>query len=219
MHGVSIDDIGLTSYQEALNIQQHCHQEVLLGHPGKILLLQHPPTITLGKNASKEYMLTPESTLTHLGIHIEYTSRGGQITAHMPGQLIVYLILPIAKKRLSIKNYVYLLEEIMIQSLSHYNIHGKRHQKHPGIWVFHQKIASLGLRIRQRVSTHGFSLNVENDLSIFSHIIPCGIKGCSMTSVQQLLRAKSPSFASVQKRVEQQLLESELLSSGRTHKQ
>src|SRR5690606_6881098 len=115
------------------------------------------------------------------------TERGGQITAHEPGQLVLYPILPLAQWGISARRYVNTLEQAVIQLLADYGVEARRDTEHPGVWVEANKICALGIRIKQRVSMHGLALNVTNALDIFSSIVPCGIHGRGVTSLNHVV--------------------------------
>ncbi len=180
--------LGLVSYQEALAMQYQRHEQCRLGLGSScVLLLEHPPTITFGKHAKPAYLLLPPAQLIAQGIAIIHSERGGEITAHMPGQLVVYPIFSFKERPLSIKRYINLLEEVVITTLDTFGLSSIRDKRNPGVWVQDKKICALGIRISQRVAFHGLALNVCNDLSLFSAINPCGLGEGSVTSMQQLL--------------------------------
>jgi len=115
------------------------------------------------------------------------TDRGGDVTYHGPGQLVGYPILRLEEGRRDIRRYVNDVEEVLIRALAELSIEAQRHPRHRGVWVGPRKIASLGIRISRWVTSHGFALNVSTDLSYFSLIVPCGIEGCAMTSIEREL--------------------------------
>lgn len=169
----------LLNYESALSLQQEIHQR-LLDHPnmhGFFIFTQHPSVITIGK---RDYSASYEPAYP-----IVHTDRGGLITAHEPGQLVLYPILYLQKFALSPKSYVRFLEDILIELLASISIEARRISDLAGVWVEDKKIASIGIRIKQRISMHGLALNVSNTLETFKSITPCGIEGCQMTSVNQ----------------------------------
>lgn len=172
--------LGVISYEEALVLQQQCHEHVTHSQENTVLLLQHPPTITIGKNDN------PQSYQQTQLIPVQ-TDRGGKITAHEIGQLVVYPILHLTSQNLTPKRFVHLLEQSIIETLTGIGIESNRKQGYPGVWVGHQKICSLGVRIKKRVTMHGLALNVANDLQTFQQITPCGIDGVEMTTVEKLI--------------------------------
>ena len=183
------DDHQQISYESALDRQKELHASVLEGRlDGAIMTLEHPPVLTLGKHASKEFLhLSPEE-LSRRGVDLVETERGGEVTAHMPGQLVVYPILPIKKLGIGPKK---LVDEVLLGSvikvLKDYGIIGRLDCDNPGVWVEDRKICAVGIRVSQRISTHGIALNVCNDLSLFNLIVPCGIKDRGVTSMAQEL--------------------------------
>lgn len=139
--------------------------------PDEIWLLEHPPVYTLGQ-AGK-----PEHLLRDVGIPMVKIDRGGQITYHGPGQLVAYLLIDLARRRLKVRELVHLMEQVLIDCLAGYGLRAERKEGAPGVYVGAAKIAALGLRVRNGCSYHGLSLNVDMDLSPFSAINPCGYPG------------------------------------------
>ena len=197
-------DAGLVEYDRALQLQQEVLQEVLhTGGDGVILSLQHPPVLTLGKNAAEKFLLSDSGILESQGIAVARTDRGGEITAHNPGQLVIYPILAVARLGLGARGLVEILEQACIRLLAEYGLRASTDPANPGVWISGQKIASVGVRIKQRISTHGLALNVSNDLSIFDHIVPCGLVGRQVTSMEKILK-KAPSVDLVSQQLRQQ---------------
>jgi len=181
--------LGNVSYSEALEIQDELHRSVLsgaLGIDGCILFLSHEPVITLGKYCTDENLLLDEESLRELGVKLYRSSRGGDITCHEPGQLVVYPVLNLKKLNLGVKEYVSMLESTVIRFLSEFGISGETVIGRPGVWVDKQKIASIGINISRYVTTHGIAINVFNSLKSFSYVNPCGFPGIGMTSVKRL---------------------------------
>ena len=152
-----------------------------------VLFLEHPPVITLGRNARVEHLLTPPEELSRLGIDLVETDRGGDVTFHGPGQLMCYLILDLGLIRKDVVWYVRTLEEALIRAAGEFGIAAGRREGKPGVWVGEAKLAALGVHLSRWVTTHGFALNLETDLSFFRHIVPCGIACAPVTSLRQLL--------------------------------
>ena len=148
--------------------------------PDELWLLQHPPVFTLGRNGKTEHLRDPGD------IPVMHVDRGGQVTYHGPGQLVVYLLLDMKRRRLGIQALVRLLEQSIIQLLADYSISAGRREKAPGVYVDGRKIAALGLRVRRGCCYHGLSLNVNMDLSPFSMINPCGFAGLEVTQLHDL---------------------------------
>lgn len=147
--------------------------------PDELWLLEHPPVYTRGLNCSMEPARSN-------GIQVVQTDRGGQITYHGPGQLIVYTLLDVRRRGLGVKRLVSLLEQSVIDLLGEYGVTGERRNKAPGVYVKDRKIAALGIRIRRGCSYHGLSLNVDMDLGPFRDIDPCGFEGLEVTQLADL---------------------------------
>jgi lipoyl(octanoyl) transferase len=163
----------------------------------KILLLEHPPTFTLGRNGRVDNLLWNEKMLAEKGFTLHHVDRGGDITYHGPGQLVAYPILNLHNvySRFSLSRvplYVRDLEEVVIQTLAHFGVDGLRYKGHRGVWVETasglSKIAAIGVRINHKgITSHGFALNVTTDLTHFDGIIPCGIQDHGVTSIEAIL--------------------------------
>jgi len=152
-----------------------------------LLLLQHPSVFTIGCSGVEKNIIVPRETLVKEGISVFYTNRGGDVTYHGPGQLVGYPILNLRESGLTVHQYVWNLEEIVIRALADFGIGGQRVSGQRGVWVGEDKICALGVRVSGQVSLHGFALNVNTNLKYFTYIIPCGITGASLTSVSKLL--------------------------------
>ncbi len=180
--------LGLMPYLEALDLQRRL---AALRFEGRIddilLLLQHPPTVTLGRFAKEENLLCPEAELRQRKIAFCRTDRGGDITFHCPGQLIVYPIMDIRKIKGRLRDFLWQLEEVAILTLQSYGIAAERWTEHPGIWVNGKQIGAVGLRFSRGISMHGLSLNVNPDLASFKVINLCGLPGKEAVSITGLL--------------------------------
>lgn len=184
METLDIAYLGCVDYAEALQIQREIHSEILNAQRNStLLLLEHFPVITLGKNASLAHLLHSEEELKKQNIAVHRIERGGEATAHEPGQLVVYPLIDLRKSSYGPRNFVHKLEDCIIDTLKHYGIDSRRDDRFPGVWTGSGKICSLGVRISQGVSMHGLALNSHNDLNTFSKIIPCGIENCQMLKV------------------------------------
>lgn len=146
----------------------------------QIWLLQHHPVFTLGRNANRGNFISDHN------IEVIQSDRGGDVTYHGPGQLIIYCLLDLKRLQLGVKSLVTGLEEVIIQYLSEYKITGERLNNAPGVYVGNKKIASLGLRVRRNCSFHGLAINVDMDLAPFSYINPCGLQGMQVTQLSDL---------------------------------
>jgi lipoate-protein ligase B len=185
---VDVFDCGVVPYGQALEIQHQLHSEVKERQRfGAIMMLQHMPVLTLGKNADPGLVLTHPASLKASGIEVWPSDRGGEVTAHEPGQLVVYPILPLQDLRLPPKRYVDRLLDTVILTLQHFGIAAQTDPDYPGVWVAQDKICAIGIRVKERVSLHGIALNVVNDLKLFHLIVPCGIRERGVTSMQNLL--------------------------------
>jgi len=181
-------DLGLVDYHKGLLLQERLLDSRKSGAiPDVLLLFQHPSVFTMGRSGIVENIIVSEETLVKEGIPVFHTNRGGDITYHGPGQLVAYPILNLREDGLTVHQYVWDLEEIVIRTLADFGIGGQRVSGRRGVWVGRQKICALGLRISREVSMHGFALNVNTNLKYFTYIIPCGITGVSITSVSKLL--------------------------------
>lgn len=177
-------DLDKISYLDAVSIQEKEKLEVLEGKSaGTIFLLEHFPVITLGRNAKESNIILPEEYIKKNGFEICKTSRGGDVTIHEPGQLVVYFVLPLKGK--SVKTFVMnIMDKIKQLLLELYNIEANYLKDTPGLWVEDRKICSFGFDLRSRVSMHGLALNVNNSLLGFKLINPCGLSCAKITSVE-----------------------------------
>jgi len=181
-------DLGLIDYDKALELQEKLLNSRKSGAISDVLLLlQHPSVFTIGRSGSAKDITVSEEILDKENIPIFRTSRGGEVTYHGPGQLVGYPILHLKEDGLTLHQYVWNLEDVIIRTLTDFGIDGQRVSGRRGVWVGDEKICSLGLRISREVSMHGFSLNVNTNLKYFTYIVPCGITDVSITSVSKLL--------------------------------
>jgi lipoyl(octanoyl) transferase len=157
-----------------------------------LLLLEHNPVFTLGRNARRENVLLSEALLRARGFDVFETGRGGDVTYHGPGQVVGYPILDLAPDRRDVHRYVRDLEEVMIRACADYGIAARRIPGLTGTWVGDSKIGAIGVRIARWVTSHGFAFNVTTDLSPFGLIVPCGIRERGVTSLERLLGRPLP---------------------------
>jgi|HubBroStandDraft_6_1064221.scaffolds.fasta_scaffold396415_1 lipoyl(octanoyl) transferase len=180
---LSVANLGLVEYQAALALQgamvaaRH-HAEI----GDTLLLLEHPHVFTLGRGADERFLLSQRQR----DVPIHRVSRGGQVTYHGPGQLIGYPILRLEGRERDVHRYLRKLEEAMLRALADCRIEGGRREGLTGIWVGAKKIGSIGVGIKRWTTYHGFALNVCPDLNYFDGIVPCGIEGCEMTSIESI---------------------------------
>ena len=189
---LEIQHLGLMPYKESLRIQEQLVLSRRSGEvPDQLLMQEHPHVITVGKSSSEEHILVTEEQISDLGINVFKVGRGGDVTYHGPGQLVGYPILDLKPNRKDLHRYLRDLEEVLIRSLAVLSIEGRRRDKMTGVWVEGRKIAAIGVRVSsQWITSHGFSINVCNDLSYFETIVPCGIKGVEVTSIANELGTK-----------------------------
>ncbi|MDW8253268.1 MAG: lipoyl(octanoyl) transferase LipB [Chloroflexota bacterium] len=181
-------DLGQLEYAAALLHQRALAAERAAGRgEDTLLLVEHPPTITLGRGARREHVLLPESELARRGVALYATDRGGDVTYHGPGQLVGYPILDLAPRGRDLHRYLRDLEQLLIDTLAELGIRGERVHGRTGVWVGERKIAAIGIKVSRWVTSHGFALNVGPDLSGFALIIPCGIRDRGVTSISQEL--------------------------------
>jgi lipoyl(octanoyl) transferase len=174
-------------YLRALELQQRLAQLRFEGRIDDILLvLEHPPTVTLGRFGKTANLLVSEAELKRRGIAFHLSDRGGDITFHCPGQLIVYPIINLKSWGGRLRDFLFQIEEVAILTLESFGITGERWSEHPGIWVEGKQIGAVGLRISRSVSMHGLSLNVNPDLDSFKVINLCGLPGKKATSIREL---------------------------------
>ncbi len=161
--------------------------------PDLLILCQHPPVITLGRNARRENLLLPEEELARRGVEVHASNRGGDVTFHGPGQLVGYPIMDLSGWRKDVVAYVRALEEVLIRTASTVGVEAGRRtasqqkrQFYTGVWVGEEKLAAIGVHISRWITSHGFALNVTTDVSYFDLIVPCGIADKSVTSLERL---------------------------------
>jgi len=211
LNSLEVIDLGRMSYADALIRQESVHAEVVAdGRKHYILAVEHDPVLTMGKHSSTKNLLFSRDFYKNRGVDFFDTERGGEVTAHMPGQLVVYPILNLLKLKLSVRDYVHRLEQAVIKTLDRNGIQAHRDEEHPGVWVGHKKICAIGVRVKARVTMHGLALNMNNDLALFSQIIPCGIKFRGVTNMLEQMKVPLDELS-----VKRQLLENvtEVLSS------
>ncbi|TFH22043.1 MAG: lipoyl(octanoyl) transferase LipB [Myxococcales bacterium] len=181
---VRVEYWGPLGYAAALERQRGIVTARIAGvAPDTIVAVEHPPTITLGRNAPSTDVVATPAVLRERGIELVKTDRGGRATYHGPGQAVVYPIVGIADRGLGVKPWVAMLEEAMIGTLASFGLSARRRPETPGLWVGSAKIASVGLRVERGVSYHGVSMNIGLDVSGFDAIVTCGIAGQPVTSV------------------------------------
>ena len=172
-----IRQLELQDYQITWKKMQEFTKSRDLTTPDEIWVVEHPAVFTLGLNGKQHHILK------HTEIPVVQTDRGGQVTYHGPGQLVVYTLLDLERLKLNIRQLVTILEQAMIDTLAQYGIHSNARKEAPGVYIEEKKIGSVGLRIKNKCSYHGLSLNNQMDLTPFTHINPCGYPGMEVTQL------------------------------------
>jgi lipoate-protein ligase B len=194
MTPLRIEDLGRRPYAEVLELQRDLRRRRIEGELDEdvLLLVEHPPVITLGRGTRPSSLPIAPAELERRGVAVFEVERGGDVTFHGPGQLVGYPILDLRGHRQDLHWYLRNLEDVLIQALGALDIEADRNPGLTGVWTAGRKIASIGIHVKQWVTLHGFALNVTTDLDPFDLIVPCGIRQVVMTSVAaELLRADS----------------------------
>ncbi len=205
-------DLGTLSYAEAYEEQTRRHAEVLANREsgslpaGFVLSVEHPPVITISRRPSAaSHLIASREYLASQGICVEETDRGGDITYHGPGQLVVYPIIDLNRVNLGLHDYMRLLEQAVIDTCERFGVSGHRDPGATGVWVDHSsqlaKVAAFGVRVRRWISMHGLALNVSTNLEHFKHIVPCGLAGRPVTSLEELMGGRGPTFEEAKREV------------------
>lgn len=200
-----VDDLGTLRYRDAWALQERAHAEVVDGAEERILLVEHPPVITFGRRPGVERnVLAPADVLARRGVEVVASDRGGDVTFHGPGQLVAYPIVRLIDHRLSVGGYVRALEQAVIAALATFDVQARKEDCAVGVWTRDPpgsgplaKICAIGVRVRRGVTLHGLALNVTTDLSYFDLIVPCGLAGRPVTSLQRLMGTGVASMAQV----------------------
>ena len=194
-HSLEIRHLGTIDYQEAADLQRRLVEERRAGSVSDLLLLlEHPHVITLGVRArgDHKHVLATGDELTKKGVALIESGRGGDVTYHGPGQLVVYPILDLKPDRCDVHRYVRDLEEVLIRTAATFGVRASRVKGLTGVWVGDRKLAAIGVRISRWITSHGVALNVTTDLSYFNLIVPCGIVDRRVTSLEQHLGQRLP---------------------------
>jgi len=196
-----VQQLGRVEYSEALELQRRnvalCKAGTI---PDTLLLLEHPHVYTFGRSAKREHLLVSKQFLAKAGVEVFGTDRGGDITYHGPGQLVGYPILDLTRHRRDIVWYMRSLEEVFIGAAAGFGIRAGRINGVTGVWVGDEKLVAMGVHISRWVTSHGFAFNVNTDLRYFEYIVPCGLRGKGVTSLQKLL-GQNVEMETVAKRV------------------
>ena len=182
-------DVGRRDYDEVWALQKELHAEAAAepGRPACLILVEHPPVITLGRRADKSNVLLSAAELARRGVELRHVDRGGDVTYHGPGQLVAYPIVRLTGERRDVRGYFRALEQVVINLLGEYEIAAGRHEGLTGVWLGDEKICAMGVAIRRWTTYHGIALNVSTDLEDFRLITPCGIADKGVTSMERLL--------------------------------
>lgn len=210
---LAIEELGVVPYGEALALQQSAVRARRAGRCGdRLLLLEHPPVVTLGRRAKPEHLLATRTALTARGIEVHEVTRGGDITYHGPGQLVGYPIVDLAAlDRRDLRAWLRSIEQALIDALADFDIRGLRRPGMTGVFAeapegaAPRKIASIGVALKGWVSSHGFALNVTLSPSAFRDIVPCGLSGVEMTSLAREIAAPEGCHAELFKRCTQRV--------------
>jgi len=198
---VNLLDLGLIDYAEAWEYQKQIFDKTLeakqksLATENYLLFCEHPHVFTLGKSGKRENLLVNDKWLEENGIPFYQTDRGGDITYHGPGQLVGYPIFDVDNFNISVKEFVFDIETVLIRTIKHFGLHGERLERATGVWIDagikgkERKIAAIGMRIHNKVSMHGFALNVNTNMDYFNYINPCGFQDKGVTSLQKELNS------------------------------
>jgi lipoate-protein ligase B len=194
-----IYQLGLIEYGDAYNLQRKLFRNRADGQiADTLLLLEHPPTITIGKSGKLENILASPEQLAEEGVSLFFVDRGGDVTYHGPGQLVAYPIIDLRRRGRDVHKYVHDLEEVIIETLNELGIEGCRDAAHAGVWVGSEEVAAIGLSVRRWISMHGVAINVNPELQHFSFINPCGFPDRKATSIANLVSQDIPMEAVVE---------------------
>ncbi len=199
---IHIKTLGLQPYETTWQAMQTFTHTRQANTPDELWIVEHPAVFTQGLNGKPEHLLHTQHTIPVL-----QTDRGGQITFHAPGQLILYILFDLKRAKLSVRALITIIEESLIDYLSQLNIHAYARQDAPGVYVNQQKIASLGLKIHKQKSYHGLALNINMDLSPFTLIRPCGLTNMTMTQIADLIQSPIPTLNSAGNTLSQILIQ------------
>src|SRR5450830_751069 len=191
-----VTDLGMLPYTEALTLQRAVARARISGafDEDVLLLVEHPPVVTLGRSSKVQHLLASPALLAARGVELHEVERGGDVTFHGPGQLVGYPIIDLKRHRQDLHWYLRQVEAALIRALAPFGVVGERSTGFTGVWTNGRKIASIGVHARDWVTWHGFALNVTTDLSYFDLIIPCGIDGVTMTSIEREIDAFPDAF-------------------------
>lgn len=179
-----VRDLGRLSYRDAWRVQHETHAAVVAGDaPPTLLFVEHDPVLTFGRKGGRDHLLEPEADLIRRGFELIDIERGGDVTYHGPGQLVGYPILPIGRR---VRDYLRRIEASIVGLADEYGVRAEGSPGYAGVWIGNDKLCAIGVAVKRGVSFHGFALNVSTDLSHFETIVPCGLDGTGVTSLERL---------------------------------
>jgi lipoyl(octanoyl) transferase len=183
-------DLGIMDYHQVHDLQRRCVDDQLSGRTADevVFLTEHPPVFTLGRQGNEAGLIRSRADITADGVEIIHTERGGDITYHGPGQLVLYPIVNLRRRKTSVSDFILLLEDIMLRTAADVGVSARRDRRNRGIWVGDRKVGSVGIRVRHGISYHGLALNVNLHLEPFQWIQPCGLAGVTATSLEEVLQ-------------------------------
>jgi lipoyl(octanoyl) transferase len=187
---IEIRHLGRYGYEETLALQEAARTRVIDGGPEQLFLVEHPPIITLGRRGDARHVLVPSAPVLRV-------SRGGDVTYHGPGQLVGYPILDLARRGRDIDRYLRALEDVLIAVARRFGLAARRQRCWTGVWLGNDKLAAIGVGIRRWVTMHGFALNVADLRTEFAAIVPCGLAGIGVTSLEQAT-GQCPAMADIE---------------------
>ena len=199
---LAVRDVGRMPYADALELQYRLVDQRRAGQiRDTLLLVEHPPVITMGRKAADDDIIASSAELEAAGVEIHRITRGGEATYHGPGQIVGYTIINLAGHQRKVRLFVERMEEVFVRLLARfYGIVAERDDEHRGVWVGDRKITAIGIAITRAITMHGFAFNVAPDLSHFDWIVPCGIRDRGVTSLEQILDRK-PDMETVKQQV------------------
>ncbi len=185
-----VRDLGLVGYDEALSLQRGLARARIAGTLAEdlLLLVEHPPVVTLGRSSKDAHLLASPAMLEARGIALREIERGGDVTLHAPGQLVGYPIVDLKRHKRDLHWYLRMVEEALIRAVGAFGLAAGRSPGQTGVWIEGRKLASIGVHAKDWVTWHGVALNAVNDLATFGHTVPCGIDGVEMTTVARELQ-------------------------------
>ena len=176
--------LGLRDFAEVLALQTQAREAVVAGEPPTIFLVEHPPVLTLGRRANPEDILWSDAERAAAGMTVIEAPRGGEVTLHAPGQLVVYPVVAVGRK---IREHIVRLGEVGVALLAELGVEGAEFRMgHPGVWLGDRKLGSIGVHVSRGVSVQGLSLNLDVDPALFSALVSCGLRGTEVTSARAL---------------------------------